>query len=474
MKTSNNILKNLKLDDLDNIFKNEPKIKICRGGRYFAIGDKWVTSDALASRIQTLAKTLKPKDQERFDHLVDHFIDVDKKGYQALKNKISKGDPFSSTMMKGVRFFKTLSATSKLERHQMLLGYIAIKPNPTPPFRTDIQETVPKKKEPNIFKLVDQVTEKEHQEPIKQLKRYYLKLLDSSTFNNTNLNAYPQKGALYSYLEDLKQYRQMLNETKSPLPKNLNQVIDELEYAYTLSRLNWHINPEAYLDLKNSILEELQNKIKELPPSNAIDRQCVMIPGGWARHAIMYKIERNQDSTLSFTIINTGEGAVLNPNLKSGLNLLVNQKTIQDVIYSNLTMDHLSKPFLLKIINYNREFPDMNSNNQFIEKSLMKNGTEQRNYGRKHKEQEKGSCAFKSISSILHEKLGGSVYNRFKTFSTELEIKNLEKLDVGPQLQNLKEAMLAEGRAILQNRRLSKQTNKIFESIADLFQDPRN
>src|SRR5437763_1957298 len=107
MKTSNHVLNNLQINDLNKVVNKNLEFKIKGGGRYVPIGDKWVTPDALALRITTLAKDLNPKDQQKLNHLVRNFIYIDNKNYTQLENKIKNAKGLNATILKGDRFFKT-------------------------------------------------------------------------------------------------------------------------------------------------------------------------------------------------------------------------------------------------------------------------------------------------------------------------------------------------------------------------------
>jgi hypothetical protein len=427
MKANNHILNNLKLNDLNSILNKDLEFKIKGGGRYVPIGDKWVTPDALATRITTLAKNLNPKDQKTLNHLVKIFIYIDKNNYTRLEHKIKKAKGLNATLLQGDRFFKTLLSRPKEQRHDMLQGLIKTSVKPA--------------KESSAINLIHQKVEKEHHLSELQLKRYYAKVLENSSFTAKSLDGYSPSGAIYSYLHNLKQYRKMVSSPH----KSLDRTIDELEFAYRITLMN------RLKSNKEPFLNDILKKILELPASDKQGKACVLIPGGCKGHAMMYKIEKEKNGTFSFTIINTGKGSKYHA-LSSALTRRINKRrTIQDVVYSNLTPQHLSINFISKLLAKNT-YPNMRVVNQMVEKSLMRGGAK-KHYGRKHLEQRQGSCTFKNISATLREKLGSKDYNSFKLFMTKQEIRNLKNLNVNPKDRQLKARMLDEGKKILLHRK---------------------
>lgn len=299
-----------------------------------------------------------------------------------------------------------------------------------------------------FFNQFDQLESNYIKNPIHLMRRFYMKVLeteDINSFRNFELDGYTQSGALYSYLEDLKKYReQMIAQNLSP-SKKLNILINEIEFAYKISLTN-RVNPNnnTALKIKDSIIDEIHQRIVELPTSNSIGGPCVLIPGGHKRHGVMYKIEKEQNGTFSFTIINTGESSDLN-YLSSAWGILTkNRLIVQDIVYKNLTKNDLSEGFILNLLN-EKLHPNMESINNMLHEYFMRSHEVEWEYGRKHNAQLKGSCAFKNVSSVIHEKLGDREYNPFKTFVTQREINALEKLNVDSAHQNLKREMLDKG-----------------------------
>lgn len=417
MKTNNEILSGYQLADLNTIFNSNIQFTIKNGGRYLPIGGKWVTADGVASRIKAIANTTQ--DKASLQQLVGNFTTADNLGYEALRIKIKNSKPFEALIMKICRFFKTLFSKTKEMRHEMLAGL---------PQRIVARQQA-------MIQMMHEDTMRRLELPLDRMKRFYAKVLETTDFSCKELEGYSPSKSILTYLNDLKLFRQQGSSPK------LDRVIAELEFAYKIALIEGINVPE----IKETVLQEIQQKIQNLPSS---DGSCVLIPGGSETHAIMYKVEKNPDETFSFTIINTGAGADHNI-LSSVWTYFVNGRlTVQDVVYSKLTMEHLSKEFISKILEQ-RTFPDMGSVNQWVETALN-NGNW--NYGRKHKGQRKGTCAFKSVSSTLHEKLGDKVYNSFKAFLTEKEIRDFERLHLPPDQQPLKVRMLAEGERVLRHR----------------------
>lgn len=431
MKTSNHILKTCSLNELDRFLSNPPPMTIKNGGRYIEIREgKWVTANSVASRINALSKSIKPQDIEKFERVVNNFIVMDKRGYKKLEVVIEQADPKKAEKMITARFFKTLFSTSPEIRHAKLQALVR-----TPP---PVKKTV--SPIDNALNHAHGHVDRRNKEPLNQMKTFYAKVLETSNFRSKQLDGYTQSGALLSYLQDLKDYRKVQN---GPVEK-LDEVIKELEFAYKIS-LTEILSPRYKVEAKARIINQIQEKIKNLEPES-----FVLIPGGSEGHGIMYKVEKANNGSLSFTMINTGEGADINV-LGSIVSFIQKGRLIvQDVTYTNLTIDHFSTEFLSSIMTKN--FKNMDQTNEFVQSSLRKTGDEGWKYGRKRKAQDKGSCAFKNVSTTLHEKLGKDEYNRFKTFVTQKEIDKLEKLTVPVANQEIKAQMLSKGRVILQHR----------------------
>lgn len=424
MRTSNYILNSYQLKDLNDVFNGKVEFEIHGGGRYLRLGNNWVTANAVTSRIKALAKVRRPQDNDTFHNLIENVIAVDNRGYVALQAKIKSAKPFAAFVMKTKRCFKTFLSQSKFSRHKSLRSLLH-------------KKTPVEQKTERIIQQFHQHVEQEHRKPLHQMKRFYAKVLETTDLKSGVLDGYYQSEALLTYLKDLILFKQI-----APSP-NLDRVINELEFAYKISLIEQLAN---HLDVKDAFIDEIQQKIYALPPSGA----SVLIPGGCYKHAILYKVEKDQRGLYSFTVINTGAGADFN-YLRSAWTLLVNQRlTVQDIVYSGLTRERFSKEFISNLLTL-KDLPNMDSVNQWVEESLMK-GKVQWDYGRRHKAQRKGTCAFKSISSTLHEKLGDKDYNSFKAFLTKQEINNLERLQFPANEQIAKAKMLEEGRKVLLHR----------------------
>lgn len=414
MRTNNDILRNYELNDINDVLKSK-NVVVHRGGRYIQVEDSWVTPDSVASRIKTLSKNIQPKEEGLLKEVIDNYIDTDKEGYSKLDKKMHQAKLLDAATMKSARFFKTLFSRPQEKRHEMLRS-----------IKTPIETAIKNK---------DRQVEILNEKPDNQIKIYYAKVLETSDFTLKD-EGYTQSGALQSYLQDLKDYRKKLVELHQPVPKRLNGVIQELEFAYKIS-LAENLPGRTKEKGKELIIHQILEKIKHLETGS------ILIPGGSDEHAVMYKIERAKNG-FNFTVINTGEGADVNIIRSAWTVLTKGRLTVEDAVYSNLKMDRFSEDFISSIISH--KFKNMDETNDFIENSLNKSG----HSGRKHKEQVKGSCAFKNVSTTIHEKLGNEEYNRFKVFVTENEIDKLKNSSVPRKLRT---EMLSEGITILKYRK---------------------
>lgn len=296
-----------------------------------------------------------------------------------------------------------------------------------------------------------------HEEPLNKVKRFFAKMLETGYLRMYELDGYTQPGSLYSYLEDLKAYRQMLDSTSQPISQNLEQIIDELEEAYNIS-VTYALHNEAHTvwvrthEEIQSLVTEISRKLKELPVSTENSRPSILIPKICKNHAIMCKIEKEQNDTFSFTIINTGDGVDVDWGNVFKVFVGIDDKILaQSIKYAHLTSDQISREFILMLVDSeNANIKEFNDN---IENLLMKNVKVKQMEGIKHKRQLKGTCAFKSTSATICEKLGKKEHAAFKAFLSEREIANFEHLDTSGILsEETKREMLKEGKKVLNHR----------------------
>jgi hypothetical protein len=130
----NSFMKNLTLNNVDDLLKNEnTKMKIRGSGRYFVIEDKnhktkLVSANTLAQHISKLAKK-EGSNQATLNRVITNFINKDEEGYKALKEKMT------SSLMKASRFVKTLTSMSQSKRtgmlQQLIKPELSKKPNET-------------------------------------------------------------------------------------------------------------------------------------------------------------------------------------------------------------------------------------------------------------------------------------------------------------------------------------------------------
>ncbi|MBA3237485.1 MAG: hypothetical protein H0T62_03930 [Parachlamydiaceae bacterium] len=289
--------------------------------------------------------------------------------------------------------------------------------------------------------------------PVKaQFKIFYAKVLENIGFHEDALEGVNQSLAIKSYLSDLEAYAQKFPENKVPI--KLKLAIDDLRQAYECALFASSItNGVVDRNELNSLIKEFSQRINDLPISKKEDPPCVILPGGFSGdeggHAILYKIEKTSTNEFSFTIINTGGGADL-----VGVNKNKRVMTA-DVKYSGLKSSDLTPEFLTILLDKmnHKDMDDVKSliNGQFpyAAKSLAGTRTIQLN----------GTCAFKSTSTYLHDRLGNDLHNSFKFFTTKREFQNLSKLRNSEQSRLLSQEdrekmddLLQKGTQVLKNR----------------------
>lgn len=228
------------------------------------------------------------------------------------------------------------------------------------------------------------------------------------------------------------------------------KVLDKSEYSPRTLDFTDEINPfnSIEYDLKCSIedyekqgkhdeanqlkaiLLELQSANKTITELSAIRSQGGSSPG----HAILYKIERESDDTLSFTIINTGEGVSSTDGA-----------TVKDVKYTGLRDEDLTTEFIEKLLSYRigiERADHTNTINQYIDnhfkQQLDARGKQKisRISGETHQMQQKNTCGVQCILAWLEGRMDPQLYKKFELDMTKRAIAEaeveLKKLAVMP------------------------------------------
>lgn len=256
------------------------------------------------------------------------------------------------------------------------------------------------------------------------------KVLDNHT-ERKQYNGQLFSKSIGSIIEDLK-----CSSKKATTYKNhYETLIKDLSFAKTVqSSIEWK-NPFSSYFLKKQICQ----RIHALP---TIHGPGVILPGGCKGHAILYHIQRNEDGTFNFTIINSGAGLTLAPGKRNHM---------VDVIYKNIPEDVLSNQFFGQLL-FKQE-RNMKSVNDFIHKNLYRN--DNLISGRDHRMQKQGTCSMKCLLVLLNNELGQAEYRKFKVSMTEEAIHQFEKKARKPLWRSNEEfqQMGQEAHTVLNKRR---------------------
>jgi hypothetical protein len=335
----------------------------------------------------------------------------------------------------------TLKLTERLPPVQKNIQYV--------PTQLKMSE---KNNEALLHKEEHRIKLNEKSQELTKVKTYYAKVMENSGYQDEELEGFNQSQAIKSYLNDLESYAQKFPEGK--VPPKLKQAIDDLRQSYECALLascitNGTISNE---ELKG-ILKEFSQRINNLPLSTKENAPCVILPGGFrgeeGGHSVLYKIEKTSANEVSFTIINTGGGAdIIGTDGK-------NRLKVADIKFSGLKSEDLTPEFLTILLDKenHRGMEDAIS----LIKGQFPNAT--RSSVRERKAQINGTCAFKSTSTFIHERLGDDLHYSFKFFVTKREFQNLSRLKNSDEVkllsqkdQNKLEDLLIRGTKVLKDR----------------------
>lgn len=315
---------------------------------------------------------------------------------------------------------------------------------------------------------------KEHilrENPNRQLKDFYHKVLDSANIEKLMDGSNPAYVSSV-VLKDLMAYMQHLvegnpdwNEEKLKWNEELFQVQKELSFAHNMSV--FYQTKEAYDPGKRKMQEaNFLGELQQLKMNNPKLDKTVLLLGGSKKHAVCFQFKIENDGYFSLSVINTGSGAtpssMLIPNKK--------HKLLSDVKYTGIQFEDFKPGFLEKLLFLNnvkeRKMKDVYSilENDFGSKAHIK-----KTNGRTHKNQVKGTCAAKSISCWLNERLTPKVYREYKAFMTKRKLTSLQQYTKSISKKELNELankykmsasnmkaymanMLVEGEKVLQKR----------------------
>lgn len=340
-----------------------------------------------------------------------------------------------------------------------------------------------------------------------QLRKFYALVLGSSPFKMDSFDGYNPVGALNAYYDDLTTYSQFILAHNLPIPLEIEEAIDELKFAIENDK-----NPAQLKNILESIRLLPQGSKNLILCGGFFPKQQKKFSPGMG-HGVLFKINKEQDSTYSFTIINRGDGAFLAllPEQEKQLESLqvllakigvdfqsqqyllndeayldylaeaienltpldfgkfteeekyafgkalkiLSPQRVSDLQYTGIPFEKMTGEFFSKLLNV-ENYSNMHEvyeaiNEQFQDAKQSK--------GPARKSQSKGICAFKCISSYLSQKLGKALYQDFKVFITKVEIEKLTNL------KNSNGTLSVLGKLLLFSPKTLQSINVTFEML---------
>ncbi len=287
------------------------------------------------------------------------------------------------------------------------------------------------------------------------LSLFYNKVLGASDLKIEKLEGSNHRFMAFSFLEDLEEF---INQPLDPKEKEkVNQALEELFFALKveLATAAAFSAFEIYKYPPHEPLRRVANKIIDklttLSPAEEESGPSMVLLGGYGGnnskegHGTTYQIQKDKQGKFSFKVINTGDAAnkfyvmhmITQKKVKeSEVHELVelinnNKRNIYDWVLSDVNLN--SPWFFIDLAHQKYAASCINSMSRLL---VLINHNAKKSFkdlakvfsGRGHKLQRKGNCSAKSISVWLHDRLGESLYRRFKVFMTEKELKLLAQL----------------------------------------------
>ncbi len=324
------------------------------------------------------------------------------------------------------------------------------------------------------------------------LRKFYHIVLGSSLLKIEPLEGDNALSVAASFLRYLEKFIDQTIDLEEK--KRLSQALKELFFAFKIELaiemtsqyptcIGSDITSEELFDLQYERLQQIENVIitqlqKLLPSqgnSSSSDHSMILF-GGYGSgseksgHGVIYQIKKNEAGKFSFQIINSGESAPFyyffpliyqdkkkkisqeqenerNDQWQKDLHLITHgQKDLYDLKLTNVNLK--KKGFFINLASIQSHifkfYPIVTSMKEVLHKIIVDlNGIQQDSFSlseRGHKLQKKGNCATKCVTLWLHERLGESLYRRFKTYITEKELEKLN--EVKQDYSNTKETFL--------------------------------
>lgn len=172
----------------------------------------------------------------------------------------------------------------------------------------------------------------------------------------------------------------------------------------------------------------IQEALKKSP-----DQRC-LISGGWAKHAIVYEVQKNSDTTYTFRVYNRGEGAEKHLQYKSDFS----QRYAPCIGFTNISEKAMFSGFLThiaKLKNYqDTPYIALPAPDILIDLLLRLHGKVEpipEGIQQHVKPQQSGTCTYKSIQACLARSMSETEYKefklRYKTYCLKKHVQYLEK-----------------------------------------------
>ena len=364
-----------------------------------------------------------------------------------------------------------------------------------------------------------------------QQRKIYMRTFGGIVNNdvkNDTLDGAVHSNGIKSYIDDLETYKKELKNKPDTL-SDVNAIISKLKKAYSIAInheliRSGQITSENQVKLLREIKLRLNEDIQDLKKNGKAGDQ-ILIPGGYQKiinqigdttgHAILYQIQKVNDTECTFTIINTGDGAkasnsrqalqndMLNEvstivgetkdmflsvfttkktNKKSAhVNYKTERTRVKDIQYKNVKFENLNFELFDKIFK-SKFTSEVESPMEIVKRNINTELTRDKNVvissAREHSSQELGNCVYKSISSWMKPQFRNKRdYNDFKVKTTEWDLANLSKIhakqksdadhsdykhqanrdrefEVKRQKIEQLDVMLTEGQRVLERRRI--------------------
>lgn len=308
-----------------------------------------------------------------------------------------------------------------------------------------------------------------------QLKQANIKLFEREAFvfHGKRLEGFAQILGLASYLKDLQNFKDALPVNYRNLGR-IEKIKQAVEFAFEIAIDQNDVNCDKDLIgslIKEKMREKIYEQLKKLNAGGV--GEVMILPGGVsstkaAGHSIIYEICKESEEKFSFTIVNTGLGARNAPS--SFYNILNHQ--IVDTEYTDVPREILEDQDFLQLLTSGKKAVEVGDDDR-VSAAMAELNKEIADYfkskgisptdGNKHRAQEQGSCAFKSVSASLHNVLGEE-YQKFKVFVTHQEIDRLKSLENNDSL---------EGKQKLIAKTLREKTEDVLEYRTKKLQNPQ-